>query len=62
MAKLTKRLVDRIAPGTSDIVVWDDTLPGSGLRRSEGERAANSDIQRSVCRPGRETPAWRWRR
>ena len=32
MAKLTKRLVDRIAPGTSDIVVWDDTLPGFGLR------------------------------
>ncbi len=32
MAKLTKRLVDRIAPGESDIVVWDDTLPGFGLR------------------------------
>ena len=32
MAKLTKRLVDRIAPGASDIVVWDDTLPGFGLR------------------------------
>lgn len=32
MAKLTKRLVDRIVPGASDIVVWDDTLPGFGLR------------------------------
>ncbi len=32
MAKLTKRLVDRIAPGASDIVVWDDRLPGFGLQ------------------------------
>jgi integrase len=32
MAKLTKRTVDSIIPGPSDIFLWDDELPGFGLR------------------------------
>jgi hypothetical protein len=32
MAKLTKRTVDAQNPGAGDLVVWDDDLPGFGLR------------------------------
>ncbi len=34
MAKLTKRLIDSLqpAPGGGDLVLWDDDLPGYGLR------------------------------
>ena len=32
MAKLTKRFVERVAPADKDLVVWDDALPGFGLR------------------------------
>jgi integrase len=32
MAKLTKRTVDAQKPGVGDLVVWDDDLPGFGLR------------------------------
>jgi integrase len=32
MAKLTKRVVDQIAPGETDAMHWDDELKGFGLR------------------------------
>jgi integrase len=32
MAKLTKRVVDRTRPGPKDQFLWDDELPGFGLR------------------------------
>jgi integrase len=32
MAKLTKRVVDQIAPGDTDTMYWDDELKGFGLR------------------------------
>jgi integrase len=32
MPKLNKRFVEGVAPGGGDIVVWDDELPGFGLR------------------------------
>lgn len=32
MAKLTKRIVDAIVPGPGDLFLWDDELPGFGLR------------------------------
>src|SRR3954453_7763041 len=30
--KLTKGIVERIAPGSEDVVVWDENLPGFGVR------------------------------
>jgi integrase len=40
MAKLTKRSVEGIAPLDRDIVVWDDHLPGFGLRvKASGVRS-----------------------
>lgn len=32
MAKLTKRVVDTVRPTGRDVVLWDDELPGFGLR------------------------------
>lgn len=32
MAKLTKRVVDQVKPGAKDVFVWDEDLPGFGLR------------------------------
>lgn len=32
MAKITKRVVDTAETGTKDYVIWDDDLPGFGLR------------------------------
>lgn len=32
MAKITKRVVDAAEPGEKDYVIWDDDLPGFGLR------------------------------
>ena len=32
MAKLTKRFVDAVEIRDKDYVVWDDDLPGFGLR------------------------------
>jgi integrase len=40
MAKLTKRLIDGLATPESDTLLWDDGLPGFGLRvRPSGRRA-----------------------
>ena len=30
--KITKRLVDATRPGPRDLYVWDQTLPGFGLK------------------------------
>ena len=32
MAKLSKHIVDRAAPGAADYFIWDDQLAGFGLR------------------------------
>ena len=32
MARLTKRIVDALTPGTPDYFAWDDELPGFGVR------------------------------
>src|SRR3546814_5323118 len=32
MAKITKRVVDAAETGSKDYVIWDDELPGFGLR------------------------------
>ena len=32
MAKLTKRAIDAAEAGAKDYVIWDDELPGFGLR------------------------------
>jgi integrase len=32
MAKLTKRSIETIRPGDCDVFLWDDTLPGFGVR------------------------------
>lgn len=32
MAKLTKRAVESVETGTADYIVWDEDLPGFGLR------------------------------
>ncbi len=32
MPKLTKRLIDTLRPGQFDLVLWDDALPGFGVR------------------------------
>ena len=32
MARLTKRIVDTLAPGTPDYFAWDDDVPGFGVR------------------------------
>ncbi len=40
MSKVTKRLVDSIRPSSSDLFVWDDALPGFGLRVKPSGRKA----------------------
>jgi integrase len=32
MPKLTKRFIDGLAPGPSDLFIWDEDLPGFGIR------------------------------
>jgi len=32
MARLTKRFVDQISPGTTEMVHWDSELLGFGIR------------------------------
>ena len=48
MPKLTKRLVDALKPEVSDIVHWDDTLPGFGVRTRPSGR--KSYIVKCRCR------------
>lgn len=39
MAKLTKRTIDALSPTETDAIIWDDDLPGFGLRvKSSGVR------------------------
>ena len=38
MARLTKRLIDSLNPEGADFVLWDDTLPGFGVRAFQGGR------------------------
>jgi hypothetical protein len=30
--RLTKTTVDKLAPGAEDYIIWDDALPGFGVR------------------------------
>ena len=40
MPKLTKRIVETVRPGETDLFLWDDDLPGFGLRlRPSGRRS-----------------------
>src|SRR3546814_18476303 len=59
MAKITKRVVDAAETGSKDYVIWDDELPGFGLRvfasgkrsyviRSEERRVGKECV--STCR------------
>lgn len=40
MTKITKRLIDALRPGDSDLVVWDDALPGFGVRLKPSGKGA----------------------
>lgn len=48
MPKLTKRLIDGLKPGNADRVVWDDEVPGFGVRVHPTGR--KSYIVKSRCR------------
>ncbi len=37
MAKLTKRSIEKIRPGGRDVFLWDDSLPGFGVRALPSE-------------------------
>lgn len=40
MPKITKRLIDTLRPGASDVLVWDDALPGFGVRLKPSGKGA----------------------
>lgn len=60
MAKLTKRTVDTTEIRFADYVIWDEELPGFGLRLRLGEAKLRRAIPcRRPVAPLRDRTAWR---
>ena len=70
--KLTKRVVDGAQPAGSDLIIWDDALPGFGLRvfpsgkRSyliqyrSGGRTRRTDLSQYLRRVSQRRSERRW--
>ena len=57
--KLTKRSVEAITPGLSDLVVWDEHVPGFGVRvKPSGVRSYLVQYRNLAGRSRRSSARW----